>query len=334
MANAPIKTAVLDDYQGVAFKCADWSSIAPRLAINVYDDTVHDEDAIVRRLEPYTIICAMRERTKFPRSVLGRLPNLKLLTTTAMRNRGIDVAAANERGIVVCGTQVKGDSTTEHNWALLMAIARHIPTEHANIQEGNKRWQSTVPTGLHGRTIGLVGLGNLGKSTAKIAQAFNMRVVAWSPHLTPERAEEAGVAFAASKEELMGQSDFISIHMVLADSTRGIIGAPELAAMKPTAYLINTSRGPIVDEGALVSALKEKKIAGAALDVYDVEPLPLDHPLRTLDNVVLSPHLGYVSEENYKVFWEHTVENITAFLDNTPQPRLIHPQWCVCMCNF
>ncbi|KDQ09265.1 hypothetical protein BOTBODRAFT_179126 [Botryobasidium botryosum FD-172 SS1] len=325
MASVPIKTAILDDYQHAALKCADWSSIAPRLAIDVYDDTIHDEDAIIKCLEPYTIICAMRERTKFPRSVLERLPNLKLLATTYMRNQGIDVAAANERGVIVCGTHGKGDPTTEHNWALLMAVARHIPVEHANIQAGNKTWQSTVPVGLHGRTIGLVGLGNLGKGTAKIAQAFNMRVVAWSPNLTPERAEEAGVAFAATKEELMKQSDFVSIHMVLVDSTRGLIGAPELAAMKPTAYFVNTSRGPIVDEDALVSALKEKKIAGAALDVYGVEPLPLDHPLRTLDNVVLSPHLGYVSDDNYKVFWEHTVENIAAFLDGVPQPRLMRP---------
>ncbi|KAL5535336.1 hypothetical protein ACEPAF_3430 [Sanghuangporus sanghuang] len=317
-----VKVAILDDYQHVAFTFADWTPIKDRLLIDVFDDTLLDEGALAQRLEPYTIICAMRERTRFTATLLDRLPNLKLIATTGMLNRGIDVAHAKTKGIIVSGTSSKGDSTLEHIWALILSTVRYIAHDHTSVVAGNEtkpRWQSFVPLGLFAHTLGLVGAGRLGAATAKIGKAFNMRVIAWSPHLTPERAQAAGVEYVETKEELFKQSNIVSVHMVLSDTTRGLINASDFEVMKPTAFFINTSRGPIVDEPALVNALKRRKIAGAGLDVYDIEPLPLDHPLRKLDNVTLTPHTGYVSDNTYQAFWSDTVDNIAAFLEGTPK---------------
>ncbi|KZT42565.1 D-isomer specific 2-hydroxyacid dehydrogenase [Sistotremastrum suecicum HHB10207 ss-3] len=296
-----VRVAILDDYQGVSTELADWSRLHDQVDVQVYRDTLSDEDSLIKRLEPYTIICAMRERTKFPASLLDKLPNLRLITTTGLQNRGIDIAAAKSKGIVVSGTTGVGNSTLEHIWAILLGAVRYIAQEDRRVKQANTQWQHVIPLGLHGKTLGLVGLGNLGKGTARIAKAFNMHVIAWSPHLTQERCDEAGVGFAKTKEALFSTSDIVSIQMVLSPSTRHLIGASDFSIMKPTAFFVNTSRGPIVDEAALVDVLKRKAIAGAGLDVYDLEPLPLDHPLRSLDNVTLSPHLGYVSDDNYKV---------------------------------
>ncbi|KAF7306828.1 Importin subunit alpha [Mycena indigotica] len=321
------RIAILDDYQSVSLRSANWSSIAPRVsAIDVYSDTVSEEDLLVKRLADYDIICAMRERTKFPKSLLDRLPRLRLIATTGMRNLAIDVEYAKTKGILVSGTGHAGASTLEHIWAIILATVRHIVHEDANIRAKNPQWQTAVPSALQDQTLGLVGVGHLGSRTAAvvfhIAKAFNMRVVGWSPNFTPERAAEAGVEYAATKADLLRQSDIVSLHLVLSERTRHIITAEDLAFMKPSAFLVNTSRGPLVDEVALVEVLKSKKIAGAGLDVYDIEPLPLDHPLRDLDNVTLSPHNGYVNSSNYKAntsaFWEQTVENIEAFLDGKP----------------
>jgi len=264
----------------------------------------------------------MRERTKFPQSLLDRLPNLRLLTTTGMRNMGIDSVHAKEKGIFVSGTGAGGNATLEHIWALILATVRHITVEDAHVKAGNPQWQSTMPLGLSGKTLGLVGLGRLGTQTAKIAKAFNMRVIAWSPHLTRERAESASVEFVSAKEELFKESDIISLQLVLSETTRHIITKEDLRLMKSTAFFINTSRGPLVDEAALLEILEEEKIAGAGLDVFDIEPLPVDHPIRKAKRVTLSPHSGYLSDTNYEVFWGQTVENIVAFLDGKPRNRL------------
>jgi len=313
-----LRVAICDDYQQAAFKFADWSRIKDRVTIDVFTDTIADEDLLVQRLADYDIICAMRERTRFPASLLDRLPKLKLISSTGASNRAIDTTHANSKGITVSGTKGSA-STLEHIWALLMATVRHIVPEDANIKAKNPQWQTVVPSGLAGKTLGLIGLGRLGIQTAKIAKVFDMRVIGWSPHLTPERAAEAGVEFAATKADLLKESDVVSLHIVLAESTRHILNAADFALMKPTAYIINTSRGPLVDEAALVAVLKAKSIAGAGLDVFEVEPLPLDHPLRDLDNVTMSPHNGYASDTSYKDFWEQTVENIEAFMNGEPK---------------
>ncbi|KAI0931874.1 hypothetical protein AcW1_000842 [Taiwanofungus camphoratus] len=319
------RIAILDDYQNVAFTSADWSPIQDRILINSFSDTIADEDALVKRLEPYSIVCAMRERTKFSASLLDKLPNLKLIATTGMRNAGIDVAYAKSKGIEVSGTSTQGNSTLEHIWALILATARSLAIEDANVKMRKVPWQSTIPMGLAGKTLGLVGVGNLGSKTAKVARVFDMQIIGWSPNLTPDRAAKAGVTFVASKEELFRRSDIISVHMVLSSRTHHMITAEDLALMKRTAFFINTSRGPLVEETALVEVLKQRKIAGAGLDVFEIEPLPLDHQLRKLDNVTLTPHMGYVSDSNYEVFWTQTVDNIASFLDGNPQ-RVIHTQ--------
>jgi len=257
----------------------------------------------------------MRERTKFPRSLLDRLPKLQLIATTGPYNAGIDSVYAKSKGIIVSGTGGAGDATLEHIWALILATVRYITVEDANVKSGNIQWQSTMPLGLAGRTLGIVGVGRLGTSTAKIAKAFNMKVIAWSPNLTPERAQAAGVGYVETKAELFKQSDIVSIHMHLSDTTLHMITYEDLAMMKPKAFFINTSRGPLVDENALIKILKEERIAGAGLDVFDIEPLPLDHPIRSLKRVTLSPHTGYLTDSNYAVFWGQTVENIVNFLD-------------------
>ncbi|KAL1681562.1 hypothetical protein EV122DRAFT_205619 [Schizophyllum commune] len=296
-----VPVAILDDYQNVALSLANWSPLDGKVDITVYNDTLHDEDALVERLAKYEIICSMRERTKFNRSLLDRLPNLKLIATTGSQNRGIDTGYAAQKGVVVSGTNNKGASTVEHIWALILSAAREIPREHNNIRSANPQWQTTVPFGLYGKTLGLVGLGRLGSRVAEIARVFGMRVQAWSPHLTEDRAHELGVDFAKTKHDLFSSSDIVSVHMVLSDETRGLITAEDLSSMKSPAIFVNTSRGPLVDESALVDVLSKGGIRSAALDVYELEPLPLDHPLRKLDNVVLSPHNGYVNDTSYEV---------------------------------
>jgi phosphoglycerate dehydrogenase-like enzyme len=305
------RVAVLDDYQGVALGCADWSE----LEVEVFPDHLPDDDAVVERLAPFDVVVAMRERTPFPRARLERLPNLRLLVTTGMRNAAIDLDAARDHGVLVCGTGSLGPPTAELAWALILAVTRHVAEEHAAMRAGG--WQHTIGPELAGHRLGIVGLGRLGARMAAIARAFEMEVVAWSQNLTAERAAEAGAALV-SKEELFSAADVVTIHLVLSDRTRGLVGAPELARMKPNAYLVNTSRGPIVDEAALLDALHAGRIAGAALDVYATEPLPADHPLRRAPNTVLTPHIGYVTTGTYEVFYGDAVEDIARWLAGDP----------------
>ena len=309
------KVAVLDDYQSVALDMADWESLPAGVSVDVFQDHLSDDDDVAARLSDYDIVVAMRERTPFSRSLLERLPNLRLLVTTGMRNASIDVAAAEDNGVVVCGTEGLPYPTAELTWGLILALLRRIPTEDQATREGN--WQVTMGEGLHGKTLGVIGLGRLGSQVATVGAAFGMSLVAWSQNLTAERAEEFG-ARLVTKQELLSSADIVTIHLVLSGRTRGLIGAEELALMKPSAYLVNTSRGPIVDESALIGALNRGAIAGAGLDVFDIEPLPLDHPLRSLPNTVLTPHMGYVTSETYRVFYGDAVENIRAFLAGNP----------------
>jgi len=309
------RLAILDDYQKVALQMADWKSLGSAVAVEVFHDTLSDQDALAERLRDFEIVVAMRERTPFRSELLERLGTLKLLITTGMRNASIDLKSAAERGIMVCGTDVVSSPTVELTWGLILSAARHISREDQGMRSG--RWQTTVGLGLEGRVLGLLGLGNLGSRVAVIGKAFQMRMIAWSQNLTAERAASLGVE-RVEKEELFRRADFLSIHMVLSKRSRGLVDTPELAVMKPTAYLINTSRGPIVNEKALIVALESRKIAGAALDVYDQEPLPADHVLRGLNNVVLTPHLGYVTVENYRQMYAQAIEDIRAFLDGHP----------------
>jgi phosphoglycerate dehydrogenase-like enzyme len=310
-----MRCAILDDYQNVALKMADWSTIAGAVDIKVFDQWIAPGE-VARALQDFEIICAMRERTRFPRQLLESLPKLRLLITSGMRNAAIDVKAANERGITVCGTAGSGNPTAGIAIGLMLELTRHIGYENARLK-GSALWQTTIGVDLEGKTLGIVGLGRLGTKVARIAQAFGMSVIAWSQNLTPEKCREAGVTYAA-KDELFRKADFISIHVLLSERSRGLIGASDLALMKPTAYLINTARAQIVDQPALLKALTERRIAGAGLDVFETEPLPLDHPLRTLDNVVLTPHLGYVSVQAYEVYFREMVDDIRAFLDGKP----------------
>ncbi len=309
------RLAILDDYQNVALQMADWKSLGSEVAVEVFHDTLSDQDALAERLSDFEIVVAMRERTPFRSPLLERLAKLKLLITTGMRNASIDLKAAAERGIIVCGTDVVSSPTVELTWGLILALARHIPREDEGMRCG--RWQTTVGVGLEGRVLSLLGLGNLGSRVAVIGKAFQMRMIAWSQNLTAEHAASLGVE-RVEKEELFRRAHFINIHVVLSKRSRGLVDVPELSAMKPTAYLINTSRGPIVNEKALIAALEGRKIAGAALDVYDQEPLPADHIFRRLDNVVLTPHLGYVTVENYRQMYTQAIEDIRAFLDGKP----------------
>src|SRR5688500_1942200 len=309
------RIAVLDDYQSVAATFTDWSQVPEPIEVVDFSDHLADEDALVARLEPFDVVVAMRERTPFPRSLLSRLPNLKLLVTTGAKNASIDIAAAREHGITVCGTGAHPSGPVELTWALILAAARHLPQEDANVRKGG--WQQTVGTDLAGATLGVVGVGRLGEKVARIGAAFGMDVVAWSQNLTDERAAEVGVR-RVTKEELLSDADVVTIHLQLSDRTRGLISAAELARMKPTAILINTSRGPILDEPALVDALRSGRIAGAGLDVFDREPLPADHPLRSEPRAVLTPHLGYVTKATYEVFYRGAVEDVAAFLAGQP----------------
>ena len=312
------RIAVLDDYQRVAHRFGDWSRLGEH-EVTFFHEPLADPAQV---LEPFDIVCAMRERTVFPAELFDRLPHLRLLVTTGRRNAAIDLEAAARHGVTVSGTDVPGLSTAEHAWGLILALARRIPQEDRGMHEG--AWQTTVGFDLAGRTLGIVGLGRLGSAMARYGTAFDMRLVTWSQNLTAERAAEFG-AELVTKDELLSTADVVTIHLVLSGRTRGLISAPELALMKPTAYLVNTSRGPIVDEAALVAALEAGTIAGAALDVYDREPLPQDHPLRRAPNTVLTPHLGYVTEETYRVFYGQTIEDIEAWLAGAPV-RVISPK--------
>jgi phosphoglycerate dehydrogenase-like enzyme len=306
-----IRVAILDDYQGVALQLADWESLAQEAQIDVFRDHIFELDALVTRLLPYQCIVLMRERTPFPRALFQRLPNLRLLITSGRRNAAIDVEAATEHGVQVCGTDLKGMGTAELTWALILALLRHIVAEDRALQRGE--WQTTLGVELAGKTLGILGLGRLGSEVARIAAAFHMKTIAWSPHLTAERAAAAG-ALAVSKENLFSEADIVTIHLVLTEETRGLVGTEDFRRMKRTAFLVNTSRGPIVDEPALLTALQEQKIAGAGIDVFEIEPLPLPHPLRVLDNLVLTPHLGYVTEENYRHHFPQVVDIIQGFI--------------------
>jgi phosphoglycerate dehydrogenase-like enzyme len=315
------RIAVLDDYQSVAATFTDWSKVPEPVEVVEFHDHVDDEDALVARLQPFDVVLAMRERTAFPRTVLERLPNLKLLVTTGMRNKAIDIAAANERGITVCGTGSQATGTAELTWALILATMRHIPQEDASVRVGG--WQHTIGGDLAGARLGVVGLGRLGSRVATVGQAFGMDVVAWSQNLTDERAAEHGVT-RVEREELFATADVVTVHLLWSKRTRGLIGADDFARMKPTAVFINTSRGPIVQEQALIEALQNGRIAGAGIDVYDQEPLPVDDPMRSLPRTVLTPHLGYVTRGTYEVFYGEAVEDVAAFLAGAPI-RVITP---------
>jgi phosphoglycerate dehydrogenase-like enzyme len=310
------RCAILDDYQNVALSVADWSKVSSDLEIKVFNAHLGGADKVVPALQGFDVVCAMRERTAFPRAVIEKLPELKLLITTGLRNASIDVAAAKERGIVVCGTPSVGNPTSGIAIGLMLELTRRVGYENARMKAGVP-WQTTIGMDLEGLALGVLGLGKLGARTARIAQAFGMKVIAWSQNLTPEKCKEVGVDHVG-KEDLFRQADIVTIHVVLSQRTRGLIGAKELGLMKPSAYIINTSRGPIIDESALLAVLRERKIAGAGLDVFDVEPLPIDHPLRKMDNVVLTPHLGYVSMQNYRAYFAGVVDDIRAFLDGKP----------------
>ncbi len=314
---SPLRCAILDDYQNVALASADWSPLAGRVEVVAFQDHLDDEAALVARLADVDVVVAMRERTAFGARLLAQLPRLKLLITSGMRNGSIDVAAAKARGVVVCGTASSSAPPVELTWALILGLARSLTVESTALR-ANGPWQSTVGLDLRGRTLGLLGVGKIGSNVAKIGSAFGMRVLGWSENLTAERAAAAGAELAESKGALFAASDVLSIHLVLSDRTRHIVGAPELSAMKADALLINTSRAGIVDTAALIDALESARIRGAGLDVFDAEPLPPDHPFRTLPNVLATPHLGYVTRANYATYFREAVEDIAAFLARAP----------------
>ncbi len=317
------RCAILDDYQNVALKLADWSTLKD-VEIKVFTEAVRRSDAdTIRDCKDFDIVVMMRERTRFPRAVVEALPKLKLLITTGAYNASIDMKTCAERGIVVSGTTSHGNPTTGITFGLILELTRRIGWEHARMKSGVP-WQNTVGMDIEGKTLGVLGLGKLGARAAGVAKAFGMKVIAWSQNLTPERCKELGVEYA-SKDELFRNADIVTIHLQLSDRTRGLVTAKELGLMKKTAYLVNTSRGPIVDEKALLDALNKKQIAGAGLDVFDIEPLPLDHPYRKMDNVVITPHLGYVSQQNYERYYPDILEDIRGFLDGKPM-RVIAPR--------
>jgi phosphoglycerate dehydrogenase-like enzyme len=317
------QVAVLDDYQGVALKLADWPALNGKADVTVFRDHLSDPAALVERLKTFDAVCVMRERTPLPRSILEQLPQLKLIVTTAGHNVSIDMAAAAERGVTVCGTRSTSHGTTELTWALILSLVRKLPGELASVRAGG--WQVALGGDLEGKTIGIVGFGKIGVRVAKVAQAFGMNVLAWSQNLTREAAEQHG-AQLATKDQLFRESDIVTLHVILSPRTRGIVGSSELQAMKPSAYLVNTSRGGLIDNDALIDALKKGAIAGAALDVYDSEPLPLSHPFRTLENLLATPHIGFVSELGYRIFYRDVVEDILEWLAGNPVRVLNDPK--------
>lgn len=311
-----LRCAILDDYQNVALKLADWSEVKKKTDVTVFNKPFASAAEAIAALQDFEIICAMRERTPFSKDVLGALPKLKLLVTSGMRNAAIDLPAATERGIVVSGTDNPGKPTAGLAIGLMLELTRKIGFENARMKAGEP-WQTTIGMDPEGKVFGVLGLGKLGTNVAGIAKALGMKVIAWSTNLTPDACAAAGVEYA-TKEQLFSQSDVISVHVVLSVRSRGLVGRDDLRRMKPTSYIINTARAPIIDEDALIEVLREKRIAGAGLDVFPVEPLPLDHPFRTLDNVVITPHIGYVTEETYRCFYRESVEDVTAWLDGKP----------------
>ena len=322
-----MRVAILDDYQQVSLASTDWSAVRSLAEIDVFAKHFAQTEELVSALEPYDVIVAMRERTYFDGARLGKLPRLRLLVTTGMANASIDLAAASSHGVTVCGTGGSASSTAELTWGLILALARHIPAEDRRMKMAGRAggaalgvsgsWQQTVGIDLHGKKLGLVGLGHQGRRVAKIGRAFGMKLRAWSQNLDPAIAEKAH-AEAVSKQELFSSCNVVTVHYKLGPRSVGLVGAAELALMKPSAYLVNTSRGPIVDSAALLSALRSSSIAGAGLDVFDVEPLPLSDPLRTAPNVVLTPHLGYVTEDAYRIFYGDAAEDIVAFAQGSP----------------
>jgi phosphoglycerate dehydrogenase-like enzyme len=316
-----LRCAVLDDFQRVATEVADWSVVADDVEVVSFDRHIDGEDDLVAALAGFDIVVTLRERVPFPGSLIARLPRLKLIVASGMRNSVIDYAATEAHGVTVCGTASSSTPPVELTWALLLGLARGLVEESNALRSGGP-WQSTVGADLHGRRLGLLGLGKIGSRVAQVGLAFGMRVGAWSQNLTRDRAEEVGVELAPSKEELLADSDFVSVHLALGDRTRGLLGRPELALLKPSAYLINTSRAAIVDQDALLDALYAGRIAGAGVDVFDVEPLPADHPMRTAPRLLATPHLGYVSRANYATYYGQAVENIRAFLAGAPVRRL------------
>jgi phosphoglycerate dehydrogenase-like enzyme len=311
-----LKMAILDDFQGVALGAADWSSVADRVEITVFNYHLDDESAIAARLHDFDILLVMRERTPLRASLLGRLDRLKLILTTGGRNASIDIEVARQRGIPVCRTDYStANGALEHTWALILAALRHIPREVAAFRGGG--WQQTVGVDLGGKVFGIVGLGHIGQGMAKVAAAFGMDVIAWSQNLTAEAAAAVG-ARLVDKETLLRSADIVTLHVILSHRTRGIIGRADLGLMKPSAWLVNTARGPLVDEAALIEALEQRRIAGAALDVFDIEPVPADHPFRRLDSVVATPHIGFVTENTYRDFYGDSLKNLVAWLDGTP----------------
>jgi phosphoglycerate dehydrogenase-like enzyme len=307
-----MKVAILDDYQNVALKLADWSAVRRRAEISVFNDHVADTAAVVERLRPFDVVCVMRERTWLTREILQQLPQLKLIASTGPRNASIDTQTANDLGIAVTATGYDSTPTIEFTWSLILASMRHLDREAASVRDGG--WQTTIGANLRGKTLGVVGLGNIGKEVARIGVAFGMEVLAWSQNLTREAASAAG-ATLVDKETLFRRPDIVTIHLVLSGRTKGLISSHELSLMKPTARLVNTSRSPIVDQTALIEALRFRRIAGAAVDVFDTEPLPPDHPFRKLDNVLATPHIGYVTEDLYRTFYGDAAANIATWLE-------------------
>jgi phosphoglycerate dehydrogenase-like enzyme len=306
-----LKIAILDDYQNVALTIADWSAVAERADITVFNDHIDETEALIERLLPFDVICVMRERTPLRRDVIGRLPRLRFIASTGPRNISIDMPAANERGIVVANTGYRSTPTIELTWALILANARHVVRESNSMRAGG--WQTSVGHELDGRILGMLGLGNVGEQVARIGRAFGMKIIAWSQNLTAEKAAAAG-AELTTKDELFRRADIVTIHLILSERTRGLVGATELALMKPTARLVNTSRGPIVDEQALIEALRTRAIAGAAVDVFDTEPLPAKHPFRSLENLLATPHIGFVAEDLYRTFYGDAAAAIEAWI--------------------
>jgi phosphoglycerate dehydrogenase-like enzyme len=310
-----MRLAILDDYEGVALQLADWNSLGPEIQIDVYQDNIKEENILADRLLPYHILLIMRERTRFPRSLIERLSNLKLLVTTGGKNLAIDLSACNENGIVVCGTESSKTAAAELAWALILASVRRIAQHDHAVREG--RWVEAIGSGLSGKVLGVLGLGRLGAQVARIGLAFEMKVISWSQNLTIQRAAEVGTV-RVEKNEFFATADIISIHVVLSERTRGLVGAHEIGLMKSGAYLINTSRGPVIEEKALIEALRKKRIAGAGLDVFEMEPLPLDHPFLTFDNTVLTPHIGYVTREGFRTYFMDACADVSAWLSGSP----------------
>ena len=315
-----LRCAILDDYLNLALRVADWSKVRDRVDVTDFTEPFASPEAAADALKDFEIICAMRGRTPFPRALFAALPKLKLLITSGMRNAALDLEAAKEHQVVLCGTQWGRDPTAPLTMGLILELTRNIGRENARMHAGEPL-QKFVGMEIEGRTLGVVGLGKLGSKVSKLAQAFGMNVIAWSPNLTPERCKEVGVGYA-TKEELFSTADIVTIHVVLSQRSPGLVGTSDLARMKPTSYLVNTARGPIVDEAALLQTLQQRKIAGAAVDVFSVEPLPVDHPFRKLDNIVLTPHLGYVTEEGFRNHYSQMVEGIDAWFKGEPLRRL------------